>query len=171
MEEGRDPYKKLIIALSVVIPVSVALLFRVKIEGYNLTFLPPIYATINGVTAMLLTVALWAIKNKRRSLHEGLMKTCIGLSAAFLMMYVLYHVTTDSTTYGGVGLMRYFYFFILITHILLSIVVVPLVLFTFSRALSGNFEKHKALAKFTFPIWLYVAITGVVVYFMISPYY
>lgn len=171
MTEGKEPYKKLIIALSVVIPVSVALLFRVKIEGHNFTFLPPIYATVNGITAMLLLVALWAIRNKRRRLHEGLMKTCIGLSAAFLVMYVLYHVTTDSTTYGGAGLMRYVYFFILITHILLSIVVVPLVLFTFSRALAGNFEKHKALARFTFPIWLYVAITGVVVYFMISPYY
>jgi putative membrane protein len=99
------------------------------------------------------------------------MKTCIGLSAAFLVMYVLYHMTSDSTPYGGEGPMRIVYYIILISHILLSVAVVPIVLFTFSRALSGNFERHKALAKFTFPIWLYVAITGVIVYLMISPYY
>jgi putative membrane protein len=100
-----------------------------------------------------------------------LMKTCILLSAAFLVMYVLYHMTSDSTSYGGVGAIKYVYYFILITHILLSIVVVPLVLFTFLRAWLGDFERHKRLAKFTFPIWLYVAVTGVIVYLMISPYY
>ncbi len=112
-----------------------------------------------------------AIKNQKRALHENLMKICIGLSALFLVMYVIYHMTSDSTTYGGEGWLRNVYFFILITHIVLSVIVVPFVLFTFSRALSGNFERHKALAKFTFPIWLYVAITGVIVYLMISPYY
>ena len=99
------------------------------------------------------------------------MKICIGCSAVFLVMYVAYHMTSDSTPYGGEGVIRMVYFFILITHIVLSIAVVPFVLFTFSRALSGNFERHKALAKFTFPIWLYVAVTGVIVYLMISPYY
>lgn len=171
MVAEKEPYKKLIVGLSIVIPLAVALLFRVKIDGYDFSFLPPIYATINGVTAILLITALWAIKNKNRSMHERLMKTCLGLSAAFLVMYVAYHVTSDSTTFGGTGIIKYVYFFILITHILLSIIVVPLVLFTLSRALAGNFEKHKALARFTFPIWLYVAVTGVVVYLMISPYY
>ncbi len=171
MSEEKEPYRKLIIALSVAIPLVVALLFGVKVEGYDFSFLPPIYASINGITAVLLLVALWAIKNKRPALHEGLMKTCLGLSAAFLVMYVAYHMTSDSTSYGGVGVVKYLYFFILITHILLSIAVVPMVLFTLSRALAGNFEKHRALAKFTFPIWLYVAITGVIVYLMISPYY
>jgi putative membrane protein len=169
--EAKEPYRKLIIFLSVFIPLAVALLFRVKIDGYDFSFLPPIYASINGITALLLLLALWAIKGKKRILHERLMKTCIGLSASFLVMYILYHITSDSTSYGGSGSVRYLYFFILVSHILLSIIVVPLVLFTFSRALSGNFEKHKALARFTFPIWLYVAITGVVVYLMISPYY
>ncbi|HCM74792.1 MAG TPA: DUF420 domain-containing protein [Cytophagales bacterium] len=171
MSETRDPYRKLIIVLSVVIPLAVALLFGVKIEGYDFSFLPPIYASINGVTAILLIGAFWAIKNKKITLHERLMKTCLGLSAAFLVMYVLYHMTSDSTTFGGEGPIKYVYYFILITHILLSIAVVPLVLFTLSRALAGNFEKHRALARFTFPIWLYVAVTGVVVYLMISPYY
>ncbi|HRK54720.1 MAG TPA: DUF420 domain-containing protein [Cyclobacteriaceae bacterium] len=171
MSEVKEPYRKLIITLSVAIPLVVALLFGVKIDGYDFSFLPPIYASINGITALLLLVALWAVKNKKLRLHEWLMKTCLGLSAAFLAMYVAYHMTSESTSFGGEGTVKYLYFFILITHILLSIAVVPMVLFTLSRALAGNFEKHKALAKFTFPIWLYVAITGVVVYLMISPYY
>lgn len=167
----KSPYHKLIVALSVVLPLAVAALFRIKIPGYDFSFLPPIYATLNGLTAILLIVAVIAIKQGKRKLHEGLMKTCMGLSTVFLAMYVLYHMTSDSTAYGGEGGWRIFYYVILISHILLSVVVVPFVLFTFSRALSGNFERHKALAKFTFPLWLYVAITGVVVYIMISPYY
>ncbi len=171
MTSKKEPYQKVIIALSVILPLAVAALFSIKIPGYDFRFLPPIYATINGITAILLITAVIAIRNKNRKLHEGLMKTCIALSALFLVMYVLYHITTDSTHYGGEGAMRAVYFFILITHIVLSVTVVPFVLFTFSRALSGNFERHKALAKFTFPIWLYVAVTGVIVYLMISPYY
>ncbi len=171
MEENKDPYRKLIIVLSVILPLAVAVLFRVKIPGYDFSFLPPIYATINGITAVLLITAVIAIRNNKRKLHETLMKVCIGLSAAFLVMYVIYHMTSDSTPYGGEGVLRTVYLFILISHIILSVIVVPFVLFTFSRALSGNFERHKALAKFTFPIWLYVAITGVIVYIMISPYY
>lgn len=169
--EKKEPYKGLIITLAVVVPLLVALLFRVKIDGYDLTFLPPIYASINGLTAILLVIAVIAIRNKRRLLHERLMKTCIGLSASFLVMYVAYHMTTESTVYGGEGPIRYVYYFILISHILLSVVITPLVLFTFSRALAGNFERHRSLAKFTFPIWLYVAVSGVLVYLMISPYY
>ena len=169
--ESNEPYRKLIIVLSIVIPIVIAVLFKVHIKGYDFTFLPPIYATVNGITALLLVTALIAIKNKKRVLHERIMKLCIMLSVSFLVMYVLYHMTTESTTYGGVGIMRTVYFFILVSHILLSIVVIPMVLFTFSRALSGNFERHKAMARFTFPIWLYVAITGVIVYWMISPYY
>ena len=169
--ESKEPYRKLIIVLSIIIPIVIAVLFKVQIKGYDFSFLPPIYATINGITAILLITALVAIKNKKRVLHERIMKLCIMLSASFLVMYVLYHMTTESTTFGGEGIMRTVYFFILISHILLSIVVIPMVLFTFSRALSGNFERHKALAKFTFPIWLYVAVTGVIVFLMISPYY
>ncbi|MBN8575550.1 MAG: DUF420 domain-containing protein [Cytophagales bacterium] len=171
IETTRSPYHKLIVALSIILPVAVAALFRIKIPGYDLSFLPPIYATINGLTALLLVTAVMAIKRKNRALHERLMKTCMALSAAFLVMYVLYHMTSDSTPYGGQGVWRAVYYFILISHILLSVVVVPLVLFTFSRALAGNFVRHRALAKFTFPVWLYVAITGVIVYLMISPYY
>lgn len=170
--EKKEPYKKLIITLSIVIPVVVAILFGMpKVEGYDFSFLPPIYATINGLTAVLLIAAFIAIRNGKRQLHERLMKTAIFFSASFLVMYVIYHLTSESTPFGGQGTIRYVYFFILITHILLSIVVIPFVLFTFVRALSGNFERHRKLARITFPLWLYVAITGVVVYLMISPYY
>jgi len=171
MRENPEPYKKLIITLSIVIPVAVAALFGIKIPGYDLSFLPPIYATINGLTAILLVVSFISIRNGKRARHEVINKICLGLSAAFLIMYVLYHMTSEETRYGGEGAIRYVYFFILITHIVLSIVVIPFVLFTFSRALAGNFERHRRLAKFTFPLWLYVAITGVIVYLMISPYY
>ena len=169
--EEKQPYKKLIIAVSIIVPIVVATLFRVKVPGYDFTFLPPIYASINGLTAVFLIIAVVAIKNGKRQIHEMLMKLCIGLSASFLIMYVLYHMTTESTPYGGEGILRSVYFIILISHILLSIIIIPMVLFTFVRALYGNFERHRALAKYTFPVWLYVAVTGVVVYLMISPYY
>jgi putative membrane protein len=170
-QQNKEPYKKLIIVLSIVIPLAVAILFGVKVPGYDLTFLPPIYATINGLTAICLVAAVMAIRRGNRKIHERLVKTCMVLSASFLVMYVLYHMTSESTPYGGTGVIRYVYFFILITHILLSIIVVPFVLFTYVRGLAGNFARHKALAKFTYPLWLYVAVTGVIVYLMISPYY
>jgi putative membrane protein len=169
--EKQDPYRKIIIGLSVVIPLAVAILFRVKVEGYDFRFLPSIYASINALTAILLIVAFIMIRKGKRNIHELLMKTCIGLSATFLVLYIVYHMTTESTVYGGAGTLRYIYYFVLISHILLSIIITPLVLFTFSRALSENFDRHKRLAKFTFPIWLYVAVSGVVVYWMIYPYY
>ena len=169
-------YNKLIIALSVIIPLAVAALFGVNLRklGFNvepLSFLPPIYATINGFTAVLLIASVVAIKKGNRILHEKLMKTAIACSIAFLVMYVAYHMTADSTKFGGEGVIKYIYFFILISHIVLSIIIIPLVLITFVKALAQRFDKHKKIAKITFPIWLYVAITGVVVYLMISPYY
>ena len=164
-------YRKLIVVLSVLIPIAVAALFGIKIDGYDLSFLPPIYATINGITAVLLVTAVMAIKNGKRKVHERLMTLCIFLSALFLILYVAYHMTSDSTKFGGEGLVKGVYLFILISHILLSIIIIPLVLFTYVRALAEKFDKHKKLARITFPIWLYVAVTGVIVYIMISPYY
>ena len=136
-----------------------------------LTFLPPIYAVINGLTAIFLVVAVYYIKNGKRKIHEYLIKVCIALSLIFLVMYIAYHMTTDPTSYGGKGFIAYVYYFILITHIILSVAVIPLVLTSYSRAVQSNFQLHKKIAKITFPIWLYVAVTGVVVYLMISPYY
>ncbi len=174
--ESEKKYNKWIIILSVIIPLVVALLFGVNLRklGFDvqpLTFLPPIYATINGVTALLLIIAVRAIKNGKRELHERLVKTAIGCSVAFLAMYVAYHMTSESTKYGGEGAIRYVYYFILITHILLSIVIIPFVLITFVRGITGSFDRHRKIARVTYPLWLYVAITGVIVYLMISPYY
>ena len=171
IEKKKSTYKKLIIVISIIIPVVIAILFGVKVQGYDLTFLPPIYATLNGLTAIFLISAFVAIKNRKRKLHEKFMKSCIIMSGIFLLFYVLYHMTSESTPFGGKGSIRYVYYTVLISHILLSIGVIPLVLLTYLKAWLGDFEKHKALAKFTFPIWLYVAVTGVIIYLMISPYY
>jgi putative membrane protein len=169
-------YKKWITVLSIAIPIAVAALFGINLRdlGFNvapLTFLPPIYAGINGLTAIILVLAVIAIKNGKRKLHENLMRTAIVLSTLFLVMYVAYHMTSDSTKFGGEGVIKYVYYFILITHIALSVAVIPFVLITYVRALLGKFVEHKKIAKITFPLWLYVAVTGVVVYFMIAPYY
>ncbi|MDP2540272.1 hypothetical protein CSC81_07395 [Tenacibaculum discolor] len=165
-------YKKFITIVSIVIPIAVAALFGIKIPNVEpLSFLPPIYASINGLTAVLLVASVVAIKNGKRKLHEQLNTTAIICSTLFLVMYVAYHMTSDSTKFGGEGIVKYVYFFIIITHILLSIIIIPFVLITFMRARLGNFSEHRKIAKITFPLWLYVAVTGVVVYLMISPYY
>jgi len=162
-------FRKLIIAVSIVIPVAVAALFGIKVDGVDLSFLPPFYAGINGLTAVLLIGALVAIKRKNMNLHQRLIQTCLALSLLFLLCYVAYHMTSDSTPYGGD--MKALYYFILISHIILSVAVIPVVLFTYLFAWEGKFEKHKKWTRFAFPIWLYVAVTGVIVYLMISPYY
>ena len=183
-------FNKPIIFVSILIPIVVAILFNVKLKDFGiivepLSFLPPIYASINGLTAILLIAAVISIKNGNRKLHEKLMTTAIGCSIVFLVMYVAYHMTADSTKFGdldhngivdatelaAVGSMRLVYFLILITHIILSIIIIPMVLFTYVRALASEFDRHKKLARITFPIWLYVAVTGVIVYLMIAPYY
>lgn len=169
-------YKRIITGLSIVIPIAVAVLFGVNLKelGFNvepLTFLPPIYASINGLTSVVLIASVISIKKGNRNLHEKLNVFAIFCSLVFLLLYIGYHMTTDSTKFGGVGAIRYVYYFILFTHIILSIVVIPFVLTTFLRAKLGNFPQHKKIAKITFPIWLYVTVTGVIVYLMISPYY
>jgi putative membrane protein len=183
-------YKKIITALSIVIPLAVAALFGINLKklGFDvepLTFLPPIYASINGLTALVLIAAVIAIKKGNRKLHERLNTFAIFCSLLFLVMYVAYHMTSNSTKFGDtnfdgirsvieaaeLGTVLYLYQFILITHIVLSIVVIPFVLTTFMRAKLTDFPAHKKIAKITFPLWLYVAVTGVIVYVMISPYY
>lgn len=177
--------RQLIIALSIVIPVAVAVLFKVKINGIDLTFLPSIYAGINALTAIVLINALMAIRKQNRVLHRALIRIALMLSVLFLLLYVAYHMTSDSTIYGDtngngsldilerskIGGMVYFYYSLLIAHIVLSVAVIPLVLFTYLFAWQGDFERHIKWNKFSYPIWLFVAISGVVVYFMISPYY
>ena len=186
----ESKFKGSIIAVSIIIPIAVAVLFSVKLKDFGfdvepLSFLPPIYAGINGLTAVLLVAAVMAIKKGNRKLHERLMTFAIACSVVFLVMYVAYHMTAESVKFGdtnfngnldeaekaAVGSIRYLYYFILLTHITLSVIIIPMVLFTYVRALAEQFDKHKKLAKITFPIWLYVAVTGVVVYLMIAPYY
>ena len=163
--------KQAIWAVSIVIPVAVAILFTVKIEGLGLGFLPPIYASLNALTAIGLIVAIVAIKRKNRKLHQRVIQVCLIFSILFLLLYVLYHMTSDTTPYGGDGILKMTYFFLLISHILLSMVVIPIVLFAYLFAWQGDFERHKKWTKFAFPLWLYVAVSGVLVYVMISPYY
>jgi putative membrane protein len=147
----------------------VAALFGIKVEGVDLSFLPPFYASLNGITAVLLVLALIFIKKGNMKLHQRTIQTCLAISLLFLLCYVAYHMTSDSTVYEGSY--KAIYYFILISHILLSVAVIPVVLFTYLFALEGNYVKHKKYTRFAFPIWLYVAVTGVVVYWMISPYY
>jgi len=195
MDKKSRIYDSLIWVVSIIVPLVVALLlftkwdydklvFDLRIPNQDpiilmenlpivkpLTFLPPIYATINGLTAILLVLAVYYIKKGKRKIHENLIKVCIALSLSFLVMYIAYHLTTDPTSFEGTGAISFLYFFILITHILLSIIVIPMVLVSYSRAVQSKFVLHKKIAKITFPVWLYVAVTGVVVYLMISPYY
>lgn len=182
---NKSNMRKWIIAVSVVIPIAVAALFGIKIEGIDFSFLPPIYATINGITAILLVLALIFIKNGKVQQHQKTIQVALALSVLFLLCYVAYHMTSDSTIYGDldangkldeielnyVKSSRLAYIILLLSHISLSIAVIPVVLFTYLHAWEGNYQKHKKWAKFAFPIWLYVAVTGVVVYLMISPYY
>ncbi len=172
MQENPKKYNKLIIVLSIVIPTVVAVLFSYKIPNAKpLTFLPPIYASVNAMTAIILVLAIKAIKSGNRIRHETLIKIAMLCSALFLTLYVAYHMTSDSTKFGGEGFLKYVYYFILITHIILSIVVIPFVLITFVRGITNQLTLHKKIAKITFPLWLYVAVSGVLVYLMISPYY
>lgn len=177
--------KRLIIVLSVIIPLVVALLFKVKIDGVDLSFLPSVYAGINALTAVVLMAALYAIRKDKRDLHRGLIRFALLLSLLFLTLYVTYHMVSESTVYGDTnndgkldileksktGFISYIYYVLLISHILLSIAVIPLVLFTYLFAWQGNYVKHKKWTRYAFPIWLYVAISGVFVYLMISPFY
>jgi len=169
-------YKLAIGILSILIPVVVAALFGINLRalGFDvapLNFLPPIYATINGITAILLIGAVVAIKKGKRALHELLNTLAIVCSVLFLVMYVAYHMTSDTTVFGGEGWIKYLYYFILISHVLLSVAIIPLVLISLMKAKLKAFSEHRKIAKITFPIWLYVAVTGVIVYLMISPYY
>lgn len=178
MTPAEKKARLFIIIASLAIPIVVSILyFMPKLEAENtgmrhfLNQLPSLNATINGTTAAILVAAFFAIKNKNIRLHKNLMTLALVLSVIFLVFYVSYHSTTDSTRYPEDAPYRGIYLFVLLTHILLSAIVVPLVLISYTRALAERFDKHKKLARITLPIWLYVAVTGVIVYFMISPYY
>lgn len=165
----------IIIALSIVVPLVVVLLMniesRTNLLGLDVGTYPFFHAVINGLTAVLLAVGYTLIKNGKMNLHRNVMMSAFLLSVVFLVSYVISKISHEPVPYGGEGFMRYLYFFILITHIVLSGIIVPLVLFTMYRALTGQYEKHKKIAKWTFPIWMYVSVTGVLVYIFMQPYY
>lgn len=164
-----------ILALSIVVPVIVLVLMylpeRYNIFGAQAGTFPLFHAVLNGSTALLLLTGYFFVSIREYKLHRRIMTTAFALSAVFLVSYVISKISNDPTPYGGEGAIRYVYFFILITHIALSAIIVPLVLFTMYRGWTGEYEKHKKVARWTFPIWLYVAITGVLVYVFMWPYY
>ncbi len=167
---------KWIVAISLLLVAAVAFLYVVeplgKIDKADIVFLPLLHAILNSLTALCLIAGAIAIKQKaNKKLHASFMISAFVLSSLFLISYVVYHSLAPSTPYGGEGVMRYIYFVLLISHILLAIIVVPFVLLAFYFALSKQFTRHRKIVKWTLPIWLYVAISGVLVYVMISPYY
>ena len=167
--------KKVIIAISIIVPLLVAFLnWGLKKEtnaSFDLTIFPKINAIINSIVATLLLTGLYFIKNKKEKYHKISMGSAFSLSVLFLFSYVIYHSLAESVPFGGEGIIRKVYFFILVTHIVLAAVVMPFILYTFYFALTNQLDKHRKLAKYTWLVWFYVSITGVLVYFMISPYY
>lgn len=164
----------LIFTVSFVVFAAVAVLSRVKLDvdlGFDIHVFALINAVINSAVSLLLIWALIAVKGKNYLLHKKLMLTAIILSVLFLVSYIAHHLLAGDTVYGGEGNIRYFYYFILITHIILAAIILPFILFTAYRSLTGEYDKHKKLARYTWPLWLYVSVTGVLVYLMISPYY
>jgi putative membrane protein len=164
-------------AISLVIFAAVVFLtnfkpFQTLNIGFNVHLLALFNAIVNGTVSVLLIWAFVAVKNKKYVLHKNIMLTAIVLSVLFLVSYIGHHLLAPETKYGGVHDWLFFvYLFILITHITLATIILPFILYTAYRSLSGDYAKHKKLARYTWPLWLYVSITGVLVYWLISPYY
>ena len=163
---------RIITIISIALPLAVVILFGVRLKvdlPFDPHFLPKINAVLNSISAVTLIGALLAVKQKNIRMHSRLIYFAMSISLLFLLLYVFYHIITDSTKYQGT--MGYFYYPMLISHIILAAVQAPLVLFAFLYGYSGQIEKHKKLVKIAYPVWLYVSITGVLCYLMISPYY
>jgi putative membrane protein len=165
---------RVITILSLAIPIAVAVLLgiRQKVDlGSWTTYLPHINGIINSITSVLLLMGLYFIRQKNIVAHKRTMLAAFTFGSLFLVSYVLYHLTNESTPFGGQGWIRPVYYFLLVSHIVLSVVVVWFVLRAVYFALSGQIARHKQTVKYAFPIWLYVSVTGVVVYLLIKPYY
>jgi len=163
-----------IIAVSFIVFIAISVLSRVKLNvqlGFDEHLFAKMNATINSAVSVLLIAGLIVVKKRNYLLHKRIMITAIVLSCLFLVSYICHHLFTGETKFGGTGTIRYIYYFILGTHIVLAGIILPFILFTAYRAMTGEWQRHRKLAKITWPIWLYVAVTGVIVYFMISPYY
>lgn len=175
IQKNDKKAKWLIAIVSAVIFLAVVLLGRHFITPaftlFNVHYFALANAVINSAVSILLLAALVAVKSRKLELHRNLMLTAIILSVVFLLSYICHHLFAGDTKYGGEGLIRYVYYFILTTHIILAAVMLPFILFTAYRALTGEWAKHKKIARYTWPVWLYISVTGVIVYLMISPYY
>ena len=188
LEPNDRRAKAWIWVVSIIVFLVIASLSRVKLDihvGFDSHYFAMANAVINSMVSVLLVSALVAVRRKNYLLHKKLMVAAIILSVIFLLSYVGHHLTTGDTKFGdingddivsdsekdAVGAVRYVYYFILLTHIPLAGIILPFILFTAYRALSGNFEKHRKLARLTWPVWFYVAVSGVVIYLLISPYY
>ena len=168
-------YSKAIWILSIGINLLIGLAYFIPTlslsEDYDFSYIPLLNATLNGLTFLSLIGALLAIKNKKLNLHRNFIFASLSFTGIFLGSYLLYHFTTPSTSFGGTGMIKVIYLIILITHIMLAALIVPLALISIARGLNMKVEKHRKIAKWVMPIWLYVSFTGVIIYFMISPYY
>ena len=174
MVKNDKLYFRIILIISIIIPIAVAILLQLPqgmLGNWDARILPAINAGINTTVTLCLLTGFYFIKQKNILLHKRLMLVAFALSALFLISYIVYHAQVKEVHFGGEGLIRYVYFFFLITHIICSGAVVPLVLITIYRSTSGQIAEHRKIARYTFPVWLYVAITGVIVYLMIAPYY
>ncbi len=174
LKKNDKQARLLIFVVSFVVFAAVAVLSKVELEvnlGFDIHVFALINAVINSMVSILLVLALVAVKNKKYVQHKNYMMIAIVLSVLFLVSYIAHHLLAGDTAFGGEGAIRYVYFFILITHIFLAAIILPFILFTAYRSLTGEYDKHKKLAKYTWPLWFYVSVTGVVVYLMISPYY
>ncbi|HVD99387.1 MAG TPA: DUF420 domain-containing protein [Cytophagaceae bacterium] len=172
--DNQKKYDGLIKVLAIAIPLVVALLFgiRTKIDlGMWTKMLPHLNALLNSLTALSLAIGFFFIKNKNTAMHRRSMLLAFGMGSIFLVSYVLYHLTNASTSYEGTGFLKILYYTLLISHVLLAAVVVPFVLYAVYYGISNQLEKHKKVVKWTLPIWMYVSVSGVIVYLMISPYY
>src|SRR5687767_7015906 len=163
-----------ILTVSLIVFLAVVMLSRTELDvqlGFDEHIFAKVNAVINSVVSFLLVAGLVTVKNKRYLLHKRIMLSAMALSVLFLVSYICHHLFAGETKFGGEGMIRYIYYFILGTHVVLAGIILPFILFTAYRALTGEWPRHKKLAKITWPVWLYVAVTGVGVYLLISPYY
>ena len=174
LQKNDKAARWLILTISFVVFAAVVLLSEVKLDvqlGFDEHLFAKINAIINSVVSILLIAGLVTVKRRQYATHRRIMVSAIILSCLFLISYICHHLFTGDTKFGGVGGIRYFYFIILITHIILAAVILPFILYTAYRGLTAEWLKHRKLAKLTWPVWLYVSVSGVLVYLMISPYY
>lgn len=176
LKENNSLAGKIIISLSIVVFAVVVLMGKYKLlidvkYPFNRYLFAHIIGAINSIVAVLLFVGLLQAKNKNFAAHKRTMIAAIALSALFLVFYILHHLSNPDTPFGGVGPVKIVYYVILVSHIILAATMLPFILFTAYRALSGQYEKHKAMSRYTWPLWLYVSVSGVIVYLFISPYY